>query len=216
MNFCDTCKIVAEFSQKLLIFQTDFFAKFWDCSGAKGCKSCRAWKMLSNAYFQDICGNLLGEGGSQMSNFLTNAVRARYSRVNHDVPLKDYMWHVLDVHVVLVWNIHCLEHVKYWIWKERSHCKARGALSHSGLGALSPLDFWLRLLLWSRCGFLLRGAEHQPDRVLQLLQWRLLILLLFYVTPSFGGGGLPSGASGDGSMHFEVNELLGYYGTGSV
>ena len=41
--------------------------------------------------FQDICGNLLGEGGSQMSNFLTNAVRARYSRVNHDVPLKDYM-----------------------------------------------------------------------------------------------------------------------------
>ena len=139
--------------------------------------------MLSNAYFQDICGNLLGEGGCQMSNFLTNAVRARYSRVNHDVPLKDYMWHVLDVHVVLVWNIHCLEHVKYWIWKVRSHCKARGALSHSGLGALSPLDFWLRLLLWSRCGFLLRGAEHQPDRVLQLLQWRLLILLLFYVTP---------------------------------
>ena len=42
-------------------------------------------------YLQDICGNLLGEGGSQMSNFLTNAVRARYSRVNHDVPLKDYM-----------------------------------------------------------------------------------------------------------------------------
>ena len=40
---------------------------------------------------QDICGNLLGEGGCQMSNFLTNAVRARYSRVNHDVPLKDYM-----------------------------------------------------------------------------------------------------------------------------
>ena len=40
---------------------------------------------------QDICGNLLGEGGSQMSNFLTSAVRARYSRVNHDVPLKDYM-----------------------------------------------------------------------------------------------------------------------------
>ena len=27
---------------------------------------------------------------------------------------------------------------------------------------------------------------------------------------------LPSGASGDGSMHFEVKELLGYYGTGSV
>ena len=116
---------------------------------------------------RDICGNLLGEGGSQMSNFLTNAVRARYSRVNHDVPLKDYMWHVLDVHVVLAWNIHCLEHVKYWIWKERSHCKARGALSHSGLGALSPLDFWLRLLLWSRCGFLVWRVRHRllPDSV---------------------------------------------------
>ena len=37
--------------QKLLIFQTDFLRKFWDCSSAKGCKSCRAWKMLSNAYF---------------------------------------------------------------------------------------------------------------------------------------------------------------------
>ena len=35
----------------MLIFQTDFLRKFWDCSGAKVCKSCRAWKMLSNAYF---------------------------------------------------------------------------------------------------------------------------------------------------------------------
>ena len=50
-KFCDICKNFAEFSQKLLIFQTDFLRKFWDCSGAKGCKSCRAWKMLSNAYF---------------------------------------------------------------------------------------------------------------------------------------------------------------------
>ena len=50
-KFCDICKIFAEFSQKLLIFQTDFWRKVWDCSGAKGCKSCRAWKMLSNAYF---------------------------------------------------------------------------------------------------------------------------------------------------------------------
>ena len=50
-KFCDICKIFAEFSQKLLIFQTDFLQKFWDCSGARGCKSCRAWKMLSNAYF---------------------------------------------------------------------------------------------------------------------------------------------------------------------
>ena len=50
-KFCDICKIFAEISQKLLIFQTDFLRKFWDCSGAKGCKSCRAWKMLSNAYF---------------------------------------------------------------------------------------------------------------------------------------------------------------------
>ena len=43
-------------------------------------------------------------------------------------------------------------------------------------------------------------------------------LFYYYFTspPSFGGGGLPSGASGDGSMHFELNELLGYYGTGSV
>ena len=50
-RFCNICKNVAEFSRKLLIFQTDFLRKFWDCSGAKGCKSCRAWKMLSNAYF---------------------------------------------------------------------------------------------------------------------------------------------------------------------
>ena len=28
-----------------------FLRKFWDCSGAKVCKYCRAWKMLSNAYF---------------------------------------------------------------------------------------------------------------------------------------------------------------------
>ena len=35
----------------LLIFQTDFLRKFWDCSGAKGCKSVRARKMLSNTYF---------------------------------------------------------------------------------------------------------------------------------------------------------------------
>ena len=39
------------FHKKLLICQTDILLKFWDCSGAKGCKSCRAWKMLSNAYF---------------------------------------------------------------------------------------------------------------------------------------------------------------------
>ena len=41
----------AEFLQKLLIFQTDFLVKILDCSGAKVCKSCRASKMLSNAYF---------------------------------------------------------------------------------------------------------------------------------------------------------------------
>ena len=45
------CKFFAEFLQKLLIFQTGFLRNFWDCSGAKGCKSCRSWKMLSNAYF---------------------------------------------------------------------------------------------------------------------------------------------------------------------
>ena len=44
-------KKIAEYSRKLLIFQTDFLLKFWDCSGAKVCKSCRACKMLSNAYF---------------------------------------------------------------------------------------------------------------------------------------------------------------------
>ena len=42
------------FRYQLLIFSTffnDFLLKFWDCSGAKVCISCRAWKMLSNAYF---------------------------------------------------------------------------------------------------------------------------------------------------------------------
>ena len=50
-KFCDICNFFAEFPQKMLIFQTDSLRKFWECSGAKGCKSCRAWKMLSNAYF---------------------------------------------------------------------------------------------------------------------------------------------------------------------
>ena len=50
-KFCDICNFFAEISWKLLFFQTDFLRKFWDCSGAKGCKSCRASKMLSNAYF---------------------------------------------------------------------------------------------------------------------------------------------------------------------
>ena len=51
-RFYNICKISAEISRKLLlIFQIDFLLKFWDCSGAKVCKSCRAWKMLPNAYF---------------------------------------------------------------------------------------------------------------------------------------------------------------------
>ena len=50
-RFCNICKNFAEFSQKLLIFQTNFLLKFWDCSGAKVRKSCKAWKMLSSAYF---------------------------------------------------------------------------------------------------------------------------------------------------------------------
>ena len=49
-NFA-TFAMFAEISRKLLFFQTDFLRNFWDWSGAKGCKSCRAWKMLSNAYF---------------------------------------------------------------------------------------------------------------------------------------------------------------------
>ena len=35
--------------------QTDFLLKFWVWSGAKVCTSCRAWKMLSNAYFLAKC-----------------------------------------------------------------------------------------------------------------------------------------------------------------
>ena len=50
-NFATFAIFFAEISRKLLFFQTDFLRKFWDCSGAKVCKSCRAWKMLSNAYF---------------------------------------------------------------------------------------------------------------------------------------------------------------------
>ena len=54
-NFAD----FATFANFLLIFHKNcwffkpffFLLKFWDCSCAKGCKSCRAWKMLSNAYF---------------------------------------------------------------------------------------------------------------------------------------------------------------------
>ena len=50
-KFCNICKTFAEFSRKLLIFQTNVLLKFWDCRGSKVCKSCSAWKMLSNAYF---------------------------------------------------------------------------------------------------------------------------------------------------------------------
>ena len=50
-KFCDICIFFAEFSRKLLIFQTDFLRKFWDCSGAKGCKSCRAWKCCRTHIF---------------------------------------------------------------------------------------------------------------------------------------------------------------------
>ena len=50
MNLPKFAKIFRNFA-KFAIFQTDFLRKFWDCSGAKECKSCRAWKMLSNAYF---------------------------------------------------------------------------------------------------------------------------------------------------------------------
>ena len=36
---------------KIVDFSNRFFTKFWNCSGAKGCKPCRSWKMQSNAYF---------------------------------------------------------------------------------------------------------------------------------------------------------------------
>ena len=51
IKFLQHLQNVAEFSRKLQMFQTDFMLNFWDCSGAKVCKSCRARKMLSNAYF---------------------------------------------------------------------------------------------------------------------------------------------------------------------
>ena len=36
---------------KIADFSNRFLLEFWDCSGSKACKSCRAWKMLPNAYF---------------------------------------------------------------------------------------------------------------------------------------------------------------------
>jgi len=35
----------------LLIFQADFLLNFLDCSGAKVCKSCRAWKCCQTHIF---------------------------------------------------------------------------------------------------------------------------------------------------------------------
>ena len=68
-KFCDICEIFAEFSRKLLFFQTDFLRKFWDCSGAKGCKSCRSWKMLSNAYFLAKIPKKMVKFGENSTNF---------------------------------------------------------------------------------------------------------------------------------------------------
>ena len=50
-KFCDICNFFLKFHENCCFFKPIFLLKFWDCSGAKGCKSCRAWKMLSNAYF---------------------------------------------------------------------------------------------------------------------------------------------------------------------
>ena len=63
----------AEISRKLLFFSNRFFLlKFWDCSGAKGCKSCRAWKMLSNAYFLAKCrfDTAENEPAKKLQNFV--------------------------------------------------------------------------------------------------------------------------------------------------
>ena len=81
-------------------------------------------------FFRDICGNLLGEGGSQMSNFLTSAVRASYSRVNHVISLKDY--------VGVEWNSLCWNMESSGLWKKVAIARLE-ALSHRGP---SPLDFW--------------------------------------------------------------------------
>ena len=45
------CRRYRSLSILRFLFPNQFLLKFWDCSGAKVCKSCRAWQMLSNAYF---------------------------------------------------------------------------------------------------------------------------------------------------------------------
>ena len=54
-NFCKfydmICKILLNSHENCCFFKPNFLRNFCDCSGAKVCTSCRAWKMLSNAYF---------------------------------------------------------------------------------------------------------------------------------------------------------------------
>ena len=45
------CNFLLNFHGNCWFVQTDFLLKCWDRSGAKACKSCRSWKVLSNAYF---------------------------------------------------------------------------------------------------------------------------------------------------------------------
>ena len=48
-KLCKICILLHRCNLKIVAKQSVW--KFWDCSGAEVCKSCRAWKMLSNAYF---------------------------------------------------------------------------------------------------------------------------------------------------------------------
>ena len=73
---------IADFSNK-----TDFLRKFWDCSGAKVCKSCRTWKMLSNAYFLakfhfDTAENEPAKNLQNFANF-ANFANSRPTRGHH-------------------------------------------------------------------------------------------------------------------------------------
>ena len=63
-------------------FEPIFLLKCWVSSGAKVCKSCRTWKMLSNAYFLakfgfDTTENEPAKILQTFANFLTNRYKHR-------------------------------------------------------------------------------------------------------------------------------------------